>query len=400
MSDARPLTDFNSLKVGDRAVTRRTFTAELVSAFAQLSGDDNPLHVDETFARRTTFGRPVAHGMLSAAIVSSVVGTQLPGPGALWFEQQFEFLLPVFVGDDIEFSVRIEHKSEATRTVVVSVEGQNARGHLVLRGQGKVMILGDKSATAPPDRPEDRVAIITGASRGIGGAIALALGLRGVSVVVNYRESEDQARRVVSAITQGGGQAIAVKGDVSDSAAVAALVSEAETQFGRPVGILVNNAGGPTVQKPFLNHEWSDFERHLAVQLKGAFNCCKAVAPGMVKAGGGLIINIGSSYTWSTPPANLSGYVTAKAALAAMTRAAAVELGPQGIRVNMISPGMTETDLIADVPERMRKVFAQQNPLRRLALPDDVAHAVLMLCSPAGAYVNGAEIPVSGGSVM
>ena len=400
MSDARPLTDFNALKVGDRAVARRTFTADLVNAFARLSGDDNPLHVDEAFARRTTFGRPVAHGMLSAAVVSSVVGTQLPGPGALWFEQQFEFLLPVFVGDEVEFSVRIEHKSEATRTVVVGVEGRNARGHLVLRGQGKVMMLGDKSTAAPVEQAEDRVAIVTGASRGIGGAIAVALGLRGVAVVVNYRESGDQARSIAGAITQGGGQAIAVQADVSDAAAVTALVAEAQAQFGRPVGILVNNAGGPTAQKPFLNHEWDDFERHLAVQLKGAFNCCKAVAPAMVKAGRGQIINIGSTYTWSTPPGNLSGYITAKAALAAMTRAAAVELGPQGIRVNMISPGMTETDLIADVPERMRKVFAQQNPLRRLALPDDVANAVLMLCSPAGAYVNGAEIPVSGGSVM
>jgi len=399
MSQPRQLTDFNTLKVGDRAVLRRTFTAELVNAFAQLSGDDNPLHVDESFARRTTFGRPVAHGMLSAALVSSVVGTQLPGPGALWFEQQFEFLLPVFVGDEVEFSVRIEHKSQATRTVIVSVEGRNSSGHLVLRGQGKVMMLGDKPAAAA-GQSENRVAIVTGASRGIGGAIAVALGLHGTAVVVNYRESASQAEGVVNAITQGGGRAVALRADVADPIAVAALVADAEAKFGHPVNILVNNAGGPTLQKPFLNQDWQDFERHLSVQLRGAFNCCKAVAPGMLKSGGGQIINIGSTYTWSTPPANLSGYITAKAALAAMTRAAAVELGPQGIRVNMISPGMTETDLIADVPERMRKVFAQQNPLRRLAIPDDVAQAVLMLCSPAGAYVNGADIPVSGGSVM
>jgi 3-oxoacyl-[acyl-carrier protein] reductase len=400
MSDAHRLTDFDSLKVGDRAVVRRTFSAELVKAFAQLTGDDNPLHVDEAFARQTAFGRPVAHGMLSAAIISSVIGTQLPGPGSLWFQQQFDFLLPVFVGDEVEFSVQIEHKSLATRTLVVSVEGRNAGGQLVLKGQGKVMMPEEKSTTPRTGQSEDRVALVTGGSRGIGAAISLALGLNGVAVVVNYRESADRANSIVGAITQRGGKAMALKADVSDAAAVAALVADAEAKFGRPIGILVNNAGGPTVQKPFLNHDWEDFERHLAVQLRGALNCCKAVAPGMLKARRGEIINIGSTYTWSTPPANLSGYITAKAALAAMTRAAAVELGPQGIRVNMISPGMTETDLIADVPERMRKVFAQQNPLRRLAMPDDVAQAVLMLCSPAGAYVNGAEIPVSGGSVM
>src|SRR5687768_4477286 len=147
MSEARPLADFDALKIGDRAVVRRVFTAELVQAFAQLTGDDNPLHVSEAFAKRTTFGRPVAHGMLSAALLSSVVGTQLPGPGSLWFQQQFDFLLPVFVGDEVEFSVQIEHKSQATRTLVVSVEGRNARGDLVLKGQGRVMMLEEKSTS-------------------------------------------------------------------------------------------------------------------------------------------------------------------------------------------------------------------------------------------------------------
>lgn len=400
MSETAGFADFAKLKVGDRAVVRRTFSAELVDAFARLSGDDNPLHVSEDFARRTTFGRPVAHGMLSAAVLSSVVGTKLPGAGALWFQQQFDFLSPVFVGDEIEFAVQIEHKSEATRTLVVSVEGRNSRGQVVVKGQGRVMMLEEKRATTEQVAGGQRLALVTGASRGIGGAIAVALGLHGTAVVVNYRESAEQAEGIVSAIRQQGGQAMAVKADVVDREAVGALVAETEAAFGRHIDILVNNAGGPTLTRPFLDQDWEDFDRHLAVQLRGALNCCKAIAPGMLAAGHGHIINIGSTYTWSTPPANLSAYVTAKAALAAMTRAAAVELGPRGVRVNMISPGMTETELIADVPERMRKVFAQQNPLRRLAVPDDVAQAVLMLCSPAGAYINGADIPVSGGSVM
>ena len=116
--------------------------------------------------------------------------------------------------------------------------------------------------------------------------------------------------------------------------------------------------------------------------------------------GAGHIINIGSTHAWGVPPPNLSGYISAKAALAALTRCAAVELGPKGVRVNMVSPGMTETDLIADVPERMRKVFAMQNPLRRLALPDDVAAVVASLVSPAGAFIHGADIPVAGGAAM
>ena len=120
----------------------------------------------------------------------------------------------------------------------------------------------------------------------------------------------------------------------------------------------------------------------------------------MTARGAGCIVNIGSTYAWGVPPANLAAYVAAKAALAGLTRAAAVELGPKGVRVNMVSPGMTETDLIADVPERMRKVFAMQTPLRRLAVPGDVAAVVAMLVSPAGSFIHGADIPVSGGSAM
>jgi 3-oxoacyl-[acyl-carrier protein] reductase len=120
----------------------------------------------------------------------------------------------------------------------------------------------------------------------------------------------------------------------------------------------------------------------------------------MLEAQSGRIVNIGSIYAWNSPPANLTGYVIAKAALKAFTKSLAVELGPKGVRVNMVSPGMTETDLISDVPERLRKVQAMQTPLRRLATPDDVARAVAFLCSDAADFITGADIPVCGGVTL
>jgi len=120
----------------------------------------------------------------------------------------------------------------------------------------------------------------------------------------------------------------------------------------------------------------------------------------MLQSGEGRIINIGSAAAWGVPPAQDLANVLAKSALASLTRCLAVELGPKGVHVNIVSPGMTETDRISDVPLRTRKVLAMQTPLRRLGTPEDVARIVLMLCSPAGDYLNGIDIPVTGGGVM
>lgn len=395
----RGFASFESIAVGDETRLRKRFTADAIDMFAKVSGDDNPLHVDEAFASKTSLGKRVAHGMLSAAYVSSIIGTRLPGAGALWFQQEFDFLVPVLVDDEIEFVVRVEHKSEATRTLVISVIGTNQHSTLVLKGQGRVMVLEDSRAR-PAHTEGSRVALVTGASRGIGAAIAVALAGLGHRVVINYHRSEARAREVAAAIHTNGGQSLTFGADVTDAAAVSRLVADAEARFGAPIEILVNNASGPTPAVPLLDQDWPAFASHFETQVKGAFNCLKAVAPGMVARGRGHVINISSTYAWAVPPPNLSGYVAAKAALAALTRSAAVELGPKGVHVNAISPGMTETDLIADVPERMRKVFAMQTPLRRLAVPDDVASVVAMLVSKAGSFIHGADIPVSGGGVM
>jgi acyl dehydratase len=134
-------TDFASLRVGDQVTLEKRFTAATVEAFALLSGDFNPLHIDPEFARRTRFQRCIAHGMLSAAYISTLVGTRLPGAGAVWLDQRLEFPAPVLIDDDIEFLLRIEHKSEATRTVVIGVEARNQQGVLVVKGRGKVMVI-------------------------------------------------------------------------------------------------------------------------------------------------------------------------------------------------------------------------------------------------------------------
>jgi 3-oxoacyl-[acyl-carrier protein] reductase len=392
-----PRADFAKIAVGDEVRARHTFHADEVAAFARLSGDTNPLHVDPAFAQTTAFGRPVVHGMLSAAHLSAIIGTRLPGPGALWFQQQFEFPTPVFVGDEVEFVLRVEHVSAATRTIVVWVEARNQHHAVVLKGRGSVMVMEHDAVPAAADLG---VALVTGASRGIGAAIARRLAADGRPVGVNYKTNRNAAERVAADIVAAGGRAAIVQGDVSDPKAVAAMVRECGDRLEQPIGILVNNASGPLPQAGFLECNWDDFDAQFRVQLGGAVSCAREVIPGMAARGAGRIVNMGSTAAWGVPPTNAAPYVAAKAALAALTRALAVEFGPKGISVNMVSPSMVETDLVAHVPERLRKVAAMQAPLRRLATPAQVAEVVAALCGPAGAAITGADIPVAAGSAM
>lgn len=390
---------FQAIEVGAEARLSRRITTEDIQAFAAFSGDRNPLHVDEQFARTTSFQRPVAHGMIVASLVSTLVGMHLPGAGALWTKQNFRWLLPVFAGDTVEVSLRVTHKSTGASTVTIEVRAVNQNGKAVMEGEGAVMLLERRQSRQEPSLSE-RVVLVTGASRGIGAAIALAFGKAGAAVAVNYLHNAERAQQICARIRSEGGRAFAVAADVSDRAAVNAATLQAAETFGKAVDVLVNNAGMPVEPKSFLAMSWQDAQECLDVQVRGAFHCCQAVLPGMVEGKSGRIVNIGSALTHNVPPAQWTAFVMAKAALLSLTRSLAVEFGPNGVQVNMVSPGMTETESIAAIPERLRKVQAMQTPLRRLATPEDIAGAVVFLCSEAGRFITGTDVPVCGGLLV
>ena len=390
--------EFERLEVGQQAVLEKHVRAEDVDRFAALSGDDNPLHMDDAFARQTHFGKRVVHGMLLGSYVSTLIGTQLPGPGALWAQQTLRWVAPVFIDDHLRLTLTIKQKSIASRSVVVMIQAVNQVGKTVLEGEGTVMILDAPKRSAATALAE-RVTLVTGSSRGIGRAIALEFGAGGARVIVNYAARAECAEDVCQSICTAGGQAIAVRAPVEDARRVADMVRQAREHFGKPITVLVNNACGPIAPKPFSEMSWADVERHLQIQVGGAFHCATAVVPGMAEAKCGHIVNLGSIASWNVPPPNWMGYTISKAALRAMTRSLAVELGPKGIAVNMVSPGMTETELIAEIPERVRRVQAAQAPLRQLAVPEDIARTVVFLCA-SNAVITGADIPVCAGICM
>jgi 3-oxoacyl-[acyl-carrier protein] reductase len=395
MTQARSFDDF---AVGESASLDHVVLSDDVARFVELTGDDNPVHVDDAYAAGIGVGGRVVHGMLTAGYISTVIGTLLPGPGALWLSERFEFRSPVRINDRIHIEVRIRHISPGTRVLVLDVTVHNQHGKVVLDGEAKVQVL-ERIVQMTDAKRSAETAVVTGSGRGIGAAIAQRLAADGLRVVLNYRRDEARAVATAKSIQGHGGEASLFRADVSDAEQVAALVAHATETYG-PVDVLVNNAGGPTDPRPLKDTTWDDMERHLATHLHGSFLCVQATLPGMVDRGFGRIVNVTSQAAYGPPPPRMTGYVVAKAALAAFTRCVALEGGPHGVTSNAVAPGMVDTELVADVSHRTKMTLAAQAPLRRIGTSDDIAGVVSFLVGPGGAYVTGQTIHLSGGQAM
>jgi 3-oxoacyl-[acyl-carrier protein] reductase len=241
---------------------------------------------------------------------------------------------------------------------------------------------------------EGETALVTGASRGIGAAIARALAKEGSSVAVNYHHSEAKALEVVAEIRAAGGRAIAVRADARSPQELEAMAGRVKAELG-PISIAVLNAAIGFPVTGFLDYPWEAFEAKLRGELAAAFHGCRAVVPQMLELKGGSIVAISSSLARS-PGWGFSAHSAAKAGLEGFVRALSLELGPMGIRVNAVAPGLTLTDATAFVPDEMKKASAEHAPLRRNAVPEDVAEAVVGVLG-AG-FVTGITVPVNGGA--
>ena len=241
-----------------------------------------------------------------------------------------------------------------------------------------------------------KIALVTGASRGIGRGIALQLAREGWDVCVNYIQQREAAEAVAAQIRSIGQNAMAYQADVADGEAVNAMVRAAEAQLG-PVSLAVNNAG---ISGQGLFQDTSDemWDRHMAVNLGGARNVIRAVLPHMLSEKSGCIVNISS--IWGLRGASCEvAYACSKAAVIGLTRSLALELAPSGIRVNCVAPGCIDTDMVKVLGDETRSMLIEETPLGRLGTPEDIAHAVAFFASDKASFLTGQVLTADGGFI-
>ena len=244
---------------------------------------------------------------------------------------------------------------------------------------------------------DGKTALVTGASRGIGRAIALCLAAEGARVAINYAGNVRAAEEVKTAIEAAGGTAILCQADIADSSAVEAMVANVVKEFGT-IDILVNNAG-ITRDALLMRMKDEDFAKVLNTNLKGVFYCTKAVSKLMMKKRSGRIVNM-ASVVGLVGNAGQTNYAAAKAGVIGFSKSAAKELASRGITVNVVAPGFIGTDMTAGLPESVKEKMLTDIPLGRMGEPKDVANAVLFLASDQASYITGQVVNVDGGMVM
>lgn len=391
---------YEEILVGNKETLVHSVTQADIEKFVDLTGDDNKLHVDKEFASKTSFKKPVVHGMISASFISTIIGTKLPGDGALWFSQTLEFLLPVRIGDVITVSAEVIKKYDRDQIIELNIEILNQNRQIVTRGISKVKVV---ELEAPDNKyitvnKKSKTALVLGGTGGIGKATCIQLAKDGFDLIVHYNSNKDKATAIQKEIQNIGTKAVIFQADISDESKINDLVDYGVRKF-ESIDVFVNCAATSIPPIKVLDLLWSDFIYQLELNIKTNLQVVNKILPGMIANKYGKIITVGTVYS-DKPNPNLTHYITAKTALVGFTKSLAVELAPKGINVNMVSPSVISTELTSDIPEKVKLMTAAQTPLRRLAMPEDVAGAISFLASDKSNYLAGENIRLNGGQIM
>jgi 3-oxoacyl-[acyl-carrier protein] reductase len=395
----RMMIKYDSIIVGDKSELIHVITQSDIDKFVELTGDDNKLHVDEEYASTTSFKKPVVHGMLGASFISTMIGTKLPGDGALWYAQNLEFLLPVHVGDKLRIIAKVIKKFDRTKSIELQTDIYNQHKQKVTTGIAKVKLVEIVLSQEKEKKVKSsKTALIIGGTGGIGSATCIQLAKDGFDVAIHYFNNKTKAVILKEQVEKIGRKAVVVNGDIVSFLDVQAMKDKAVRALD-VISVIVNCSTIPVPNIKFSDLEWEDMQAHYDANIRGSFNLFKNFVPIWEKAHFGKFIALTTLAT-EKPNAQWLPYISSKSALNGFIKALAFELAPQGIRINLVSPGMVDTQLIADVPEKVRLLSAAQTPLRTLARAEDIAGAISFLASDKSNYLTGETIRINGGQFM
>ncbi len=393
---------FSEIKVGDFAEVCHKITDEDISRFVTLTGDDNRLHVDKLYASRTYFKMPVAHGMLGASFISTIIGTKLPGDGSLWMSQQLNFLKPARVGDILRVRAEVIKKYLRDEVIELTTNIFNQHNELLTSGHAKVKVIEEqdleKNSVDLGKKQKKPAVLVVGATGGIGREICRRLSGDGFDIAVHYNKNADQAHKLRSEIASDSSQVFLFQADVTNEDSVREMILQVNKRMPNIIGFVFC----PTPKLPSLNSSvlrWHDINDQIEVNLKGFYNISSNIIPKFIDEKYGKIVVL-STQAVDQPVAKWAHYIAAKSALVGYVKSVAVEIAPYGVRINLVSPSMIDTNLVADIPLKNRLLIESSTPLKCMGKPSDVASAVSYLMSSDSDFITGETLRVNGGGVM
>lgn len=391
----------------------RHIKKEDVDLFIQLTGDDNPVHIDTKAAQSVGFQSPIVHGMLCASFISTLIGTKLPGYGSVWLSQSLSFNEPVYIGDTLTISGTAISYSINTHISKIGIEISNQHGRKVLTGEGlvkKEIVQADSksgkdvSQHKVSDSPiyekksskiRDNV-LIVGGSGGIGESIALQLANSSRIINISYFGNADRAQKIVEQVKNQGGIARAHYMSLDNLASVRDMFFAIKEEFG-PITKLVLCASRIPNPKNFDEFLTEELVKDLLLELNGIIEILQQSIKHFEESREGCVVNISSIYTQTAPPLGLYSYIATKKVAESIIEGLAHEYGHKGFRFNSVLPGMTETNFLSRTPQKSKLLAKTSSPLRKLGSPAEVAELVCFLLGDESSHITAEKYRIGGG---